>query len=223
MLKFESIEFENDLERLINHEGGWHVTDDPDDPDLATFAGVRYISYVQWCKNNGLAFMPLNDFKTVDPKHPFLREAIAHIYYDDYYTKSGAAELKHEPVIRYMVFSAAVNHGCSPVVKMIQRLVNKKHKNILTVDGQFGLYTKKILNQYIINNDEEEFIFDFMHQWLLYYGGIVQRNADKWWKYAEGLEKVINFNNLSHPFATRPKYRQYKFLKGWINRVFKAL
>ena len=115
-------EFEEIIERVLEHEGGY--VNDPKDPGGETNFGIAKRSH------------PDVDIKNLT------KEQATEIYKKVYWDKNRVGELPTH--LKYIYFDMCVNMGRSRAVKILQESANNKGKNI-SVDGGMGPMTLKAI------------------------------------------------------------------------------
>ena len=111
-------EFEDIIERVLEHEGGY--VNDPKDPGGETNFGIAKRSH------------PDVDIKNLT------KEQATEIYKKEYWDKNKVSELPTH--LKYIYFDMCVNMGRSRAGRIVQRAANNKGHN-LVVDGVLGPVT----------------------------------------------------------------------------------
>jgi lysozyme family protein len=120
--------FDKAFSRLVSHEGGF--TEDPKDPGNWT-GGKVGVGVLKGTKF-GIA---ANTYGHLDIKNLTLEQAKA-IYLADFWDILGAAH----PAIKFQLFDAAVNHGQSNAIRILQRAVK------VGDDGEWGKVSQAALD-----------------------------------------------------------------------------
>ncbi|WP_277207084.1 glycoside hydrolase family 108 protein [Vibrio misgurnus] len=128
--------FDRVFERVVLHEGGYQA----DPRDRGNWTGGRVGVGVLKGTNRGIAAMtyPHLDIERLTD------EQIKAIYFEDWWLKLGMASFR--PAMQYQLFDAAVQHGWSRAVKMLQHAVGE------TPDGVIGPKTLKATQAMEIND-----------------------------------------------------------------------
>ncbi len=120
------IVFSKAFDLVVGHEGGFQ--NNPKD------RGNWTTGQIGKGKNKGTKFgVSAMSYPNLDIANLSLEQAMF-IYNDDYWTKAGCDELPKG--VDYFVFDAAVNHGVSRAIKILQQAVGA------TPDGELGPNTK---------------------------------------------------------------------------------
>lgn len=107
------------VERIVAREGGWQLTDHPDDPDLATYGGMRFMTWAAASPVTG----DLDDFVRRAKAHdPALQVEIRRVFRRRFV----------EPVAEWFpadaggaAVEAAVDHGITSGLRAAARVVQK--------------------------------------------------------------------------------------------------
>jgi len=199
---------------VIEEEGGWQLTDHADDPDVATYGGMRWATYDNWQKMKltvGLHYN-LNTFKIKAANGDVaLQSRIADAYKFMFYDKARIDELPE--ILRMPMYSCAVNIGTLNAVKILQRTHNillqylfkfDDDPMLLVVDGVIG--TKTVTEcGYLVDVED---LNTFIDEWIRHYINLVQANAEAWRDY-----------RLLADRHEEPAILRATFLEGWFNRA----
>ncbi len=116
--------FESALAHVLEMEGGF--TDDPYDPGGPTNRGITLAVYAAW-KGVAADAALKEDLKRIPDA------TVRAIYAARYWTPAGCAQLA--PALAFFHFDAAVNHGVTGAIRILQRAVGTD------VDGEIGPLT----------------------------------------------------------------------------------
>lgn len=122
------MDFDKAFARLISHEGGY--SDDSKDPGNWT-GGKVGVGLLKGTKF-GIA---ANTYGHLDIKNLTLEQAKA-IYLEDFWAILGKAH----PAVKFQLFDAAVNHGQSNAIRILQRAVK------VADDGAWGKVSQAALD-----------------------------------------------------------------------------
>lgn len=198
------VEFAPTLESLLDtvlvQEGGWKITNNPDDNDGGfTVGGVTAKNFNAKVRGGGrYTYAGIRAFWNNDPA------AVKAICLDCYHEKFLAPlKLEELPVaIRGPLLSAAINIGEDTAVKILQGIVGAKQ------DGDIGPATiKKVLDYISGLFREHDLKQEFLKAWMKHYIDLVQENSIAWREYA------------LHHSDKIPMQLRAVFLEGWYNRV----
>jgi lysozyme family protein len=112
-------DFDICLVHTLKFEGGY--SDHPDDPGGATKWGITERVYHRWCREIG------NSIRSVRLMSKYEVEAI---YIAKYWTSSYCDSMP-SLASKILLFDAAVNHGVSRAIKLLQRSVSAKEDGIV--------------------------------------------------------------------------------------------
>ncbi len=134
--------FDTVFERVVLHEGGYQC----DPKDRGNWTSGRVGEGELKGTKRGIAAMtyPHLDIKNLTD------EQIKAIYFEDWWLKLGMDRFR--PAMQYQLFDAAVQHGWTRAVKMLQRAVGTK------ADGLIGPKTLKATRAVDINDLVMRFI-----------------------------------------------------------------
>lgn len=212
-------------------EGGWVFTYRGDDSGGATYGGMTWRTFSRWldAETEGLdiSLETFTHFATTrdpdDQDHNMqLREHIIECYYDLFWLGCKVDQVPE--FAQAMFFSACVNMGKKHATKCLQKAANGFFNNRLIVDGIIGQNTFAALHKFdepLTNHGKTAFKLAFSDAVIDRYVKIVQANADEW---ARVAEVYIGYNRPEQVDARDyelPSVRQWKNLRGWINRARK--
>ena len=107
------------VDRVIAREGGWQLTDHPNDPDLATYGGMRFETWARSASTVG----ELGDFVSRAQAHdPALRQEI-HLVFRRYFVEPVAEWFPH--AADGAALEAAVDHAITSGLRAAARVVQK--------------------------------------------------------------------------------------------------
>ena len=108
------------VDRIIAREGGWQLTDHPDDPDLATYGGMRFLTWAA----AAFAAGDLGDFvRRALADDPLLREEIRLVFLRRFVAP--VADWFPEALEDGAALEAAVDHGVTSGLRAAARVVQK--------------------------------------------------------------------------------------------------
>lgn len=128
--------FDTVFDRVVMHEGGYQC----DPADRGNWTGGRVGQGELKGTNRGISAMT---YPHLDIKH-LTDEQIKAIYFEDWWQALGMDRFR--PAMQYQLFDAAVQHGWSRAVRMLQRAGGAK------ADGIIGPNTLKAINALDIND-----------------------------------------------------------------------
>lgn len=166
---------EKEIDKLISREGGF--VHNPDDHGGATNYGITQKTLENWLARQ----VSVEDVKNLSKK-------TAHeIYYSWYYIKPGINELPM--LIQPIVLDAAVNHGSTKAVRILQDALHCSGFNCGYIDGKIGEKTIAASHNAVraLGN------------------GLIQ--------------KIINRRVIAYENIVKSNDTQRKFLPGWIARA----
>lgn len=152
--------FDECLSFVLAREGGF--SNNPSDHGGATQCGITQSAYTGWRRRCGLSDRPVRN-STMDE--------ITAIYKSDYWQASKSNILPAP--IDLCTFDAAVQHGPSRAVKMLQKALG------VTEDGDFGLQSIDALSEEIHAGLIPELAKILIDNRVDYYHGIVSRDASQ--------------------------------------------
>lgn len=218
-------------------EGGWVFTNYSNDPGGMTYGGMTYKTFSEHMQTKYQELASSESFKIEAEGHSImLRERVRQVYYDVFLEpvlQDFSGNLWNIPA----VLSACVNVSAKGFVRIIQMAINEIIEttnfdevdsiNSLAVDGLIGKRTRKAIHW--VNGLPSVFkhivVPAFKKAWTKYYADLVQGNADAWEQYLIDLEfllidpKEITKEELEKVAKSKPKYKRWKYLEGWMNRV----
>lgn len=157
------------IRKVIAHEGGAKITDNPLDPGGLTKFGISKRSYPK-----------------VDIRNLTETDAIA-IYKRDFWDMVGGDLIKSYGAA-FAIFDQAVNRGVSTSIKQAQKVLG------ITADGKMGATTIRSLNSF----NDKDFVKLFANESRLAYQKIVAGNPSQqvflkgWLNRVASLEKYVN-------------------------------
>ncbi|HIQ49991.1 MAG TPA: hypothetical protein EYH56_02225 [Nanoarchaeota archaeon] len=166
--------FEKALQKVLQLEGGLVLHKNLTE-ETETYAGIYRKAHPNW-----------EGWKYIDSGQTPPFELVKQFYYENFYKP---LELIENNTIRNLLFEFAVNASLKTAIKLLQKVVGAKS------DGIIGKETLQKLNNYLVNNFEENFIKDYTLARIAFYTNLANKNPSKY--------------NL--------------YLRGWINRSLKAL
>lgn len=195
--------------KIIDEEGGFVYTDHPVDLDRGTYAGIRYITFLNYMKhhNTDYSILTPTEFRKIALSGT-LKKYVMNIYYEAYFQQMNLDALPMRMVMP--VFSCGVNCGTRKSIKILQKSCNEMEyvRTLLKVDGINGERTSAFVHSLIsISNANPEMAIDkvrvtfdnsnkvrnnFIKNWIHYYCKVVAHNP-----------------------------KQIIFLLGWFNRANK--
>ena len=222
MRKFE--DYSRLIEKVIvEHEGGWKLTDRKDDSGGLTYGGMTYYTFDKWQRKHQNTMFVREAFKRAARKDSeVLRDAIRLAYYDVFIKRSN---IEHVPsFLKTPYISTAINMGRRNAVRVLQRATNEMvrrrskygwaHQQELVVDGLFGPKTREAITT--TNNAisvpgmfealRAEYLVAFTDACMEFYIRIVQNNARHW-------------RSSQRRGTTPPSVLQSENLMGWFNRT----
>lgn len=150
--------FDACLAVVLGHEGGY--VNHPNDRGGATNKGVTQRRYDEYRASIGL---PLQDVKNIT------NEEVTAIYKKYYWIPARCDRMP--PPLDLMLFDAAVNHGPSRAVKMLQRVLG------VTEDGIVGPKTLAALDEDVAAHGVEWVCQQFLQEREAFYRRIVDADA----------------------------------------------
>ena len=159
------------VQRIIHREGGWKLTDDPVDPDLATYGGMRYTTFAAHHDIALLVFCRLA--RAHDPK---LRAAIV-----DVYDREFVEPFRWVPdsVLQEVLVDTAVLSGTARASRILQAAIGVK------VDGEMGSRTMDATLAVLARSGPLVLVMLVTRERAAWYADIVQRKPDRI-KFLEG-------------------------------------
>ena len=121
--------FERALAHVLEMEGGF--TDDPYDPGGPTNRGITLKVFADW---KGVALDEVSGAGLQRELQHIPQSAVRDIYFARYWTPASCAEMA--PPLAFFHFDAAVNHGVTGAMRLLQRAVGTD------VDGEIGPNTR---------------------------------------------------------------------------------
>ena len=155
------------VDRAVEREGGWVLTDHAGDRGGLTAAGVTLKTYNAWRVKRGLGPLPADEFKAdAEAGYPHFQDAIRTLYCDEF-----LAPLSWVPnaALRELVFDAAVTSGVKAAVKMLQRAAGS------APDGVAGPNTQAALRAAMMKSPTR-LMASFTENRCVYFARIVQRD-----------------------------------------------
>jgi lysozyme family protein len=142
--------FDISLARILEHEGGF--VDHPEDPGGVTNMGITIDTLSRW---RGRQVRPEDvEFLT--------RDEAAEIYKKVYWQ---AAPCSSIPIgLDFLVFDAAVNHGVTRSIALLQEIV------ATPVDGKFGPASLAAVDLYLDSHGPIALIREYAARRMLFYG-----------------------------------------------------
>lgn len=191
------------INKIIGEEGGWQLTQRANDPDIATYGGMRYKSLRDYCQSTRRLVLTVESFvEAAEFDDEELQDLIIECYYEEYYLK-GKVDKLHS-IYQPMYYSCVVNLGIRGAGKILQATINAANvidNQMVVVDGAVGPKTIDCL-QFVISN--YNFRTTFIDEWIRYYINIVQANS---LKLLAGETTVNQAMNLEGWFNRATKYR----------------
>ena len=208
------------ISRMIeDEEGGWVLTDHPDDPDIATYGGMRFITFRSYMRRERGINIKLEDFiRWAKEGNTHFKKNIIEVYYIRFWK---TYEIENFGMVADLVLSAVVNIHYKARVRIIQTALNSwgRTRPKLKVDGALGSKTKRAIRNFRRASTNTEFDIvrtnfkiAFIRQWMHEYVKIVRNNARAWQHRAKGGRKL-----------KEPRVLHANNLGGWWNRVNKYL
>jgi len=201
------------IREIIEHptqEGGWKLTENPNDPDGGwTYAGVTSKTYNEFLAKLSphavCSYSTIRDIVdgAIDlPTQRELNENIIKIYFNEYYIPARAVvrNLLQEPGLELEGYelSCVVNVGLAA----FEQIANEAHAS----ESSHELAAHE---------------GHFCYHWMMHYIRLVQKNAEAWQASAKAFQNC--YHNLQHGRdigeAVCPKTLRAEFLAGWFNRV----
>lgn len=127
--------FARALEHVLEMEGGW--TDDPYDPGGPTNKGITLGVFAEW-KGVARSAALKEELKHIPD------ETVRDIYRQRYWQPEHCEELA--PALAFFHFDAAVNHGVTGAMRLLQRAVGTE------VDGEIGPDTRSAIKRLSIDD-----------------------------------------------------------------------
>ena len=150
--------FEKALNKVLQLEGGLTLHKNETEKDI-TYAGIYRKAHPDW---QGWNYID----RGLEP--PF--ELVKQFYYENFYKP---LEIIKNETIRDLLFEFAVNASLKTAIKLLQKVVGAKP------DGIIGKKTLQKLNEYLLDNSEEEFIKDYTLARIAFYTSFIisQKNG----------------------------------------------
>lgn len=189
--------FENYIDTLIKHEGGW--SNHKFDAGKETNLGITIATWQRYgYDKDGDQDIDVDDLKVITI------EDAAKVYKPKFWDRVGGDHIKSQAVAN-IVFDHAVNAGVSRAGKMVQAILNTTFRKGLSIDGIIGPKTIAALNSVDPNQFHDEFK-------LL--------RKDYYNYLANNLKLVRGFvKPFLQSLNIRPNDNFKAFIKGWLNRV----
>lgn len=148
------VSFQKALKHVLKHEGGY--VNHPADPGGRTYRGVTARTLGEW---RGLG-RPATKGELLG-----LSEAeVAEIYYQNYWRAAGCDHLPHG--LAFVQFDAAVNHGPTGAVRMLQAIIRTGS------DGIWGPQTWAALQHALAVAPVERLVGEYMAHRLRWYAAL---------------------------------------------------
>ena len=126
-------EFERALKHVLEFEGGW--TNDPQDPGGPTNKGITLEVYAE---NKGVKVSRRNHHALMKELREIPDGLVREIYLKRYWLRAGCEGFPS--AVAFIHFDAAVNHGPTRAIKMVQQVVG------VDVDGEIGPISLAAIN-----------------------------------------------------------------------------
>lgn len=150
--------FDDIIERIIvEHEGGYKLTDIKGDRGGQTYAGIARKPNPDW-----------DGWRDVDAKRTPSKESVHRFYRARFWDPCKCDEIQ-SPKVATSIFDFAINSGTETAKRLAQKAA------MVESDGSFGPVTLRALN--LIN--AELFMYRFAIQKIARYSGIVERFPDQ--------------------------------------------
>jgi len=189
------------IHKIIDEEGGFVYTDQPVDPDRGTYAGIRYITFVNYMVHHHTDYSILTptEFRKLALANK-LKKYVIDVYYQEYFKKMNLLELPLRLIMP--VFSCGVNCGTRKGIKLLQRSCNEMEdiRTVLKIDGINGPKTSSFVHRLCSRAKNHDYIEDFSDK--------VRNNFIKTWIHY--YVKIVNHNHANAVF-----------ILGWFNRANK--
>jgi len=164
MTRDEMIDF------MLANEGGYVLTNDPDDPGGMTYAGISQRAWPNWA---GWSYI-VNKLKV--PDH------YVHKFYIDQFWNKLRCDLINSPAVQLCLFDFSVNVGVKRAAQLMQTRVD-----CLPIDGIIGPKTAARINQ----KNPHMLCIEYSNTKEEYYLRICKKNATLN-KYLRGWRNRIN-------------------------------
>lgn len=152
--------FERALSLVLKHEGGY--VNHPKDKGGATNKGITQSTYDAWRFRRAESIQSVANISDME---------VAAIYKAFYWDKARCWELPEKLDIAH--FDAAVNHGCTRAIKLLQKAVGAND------DGVFGNDTRTAVSAMITDIGVEAIISNYLDRRLDFYDDIVQHDPSQ--------------------------------------------
>lgn len=167
------------LKFVLAREGGF--VDDPKDRGGRTNKGITQSTYDEWCD---LTKRQRGDVKDIPD------EQVAAIYHRRYWLASKCDTLP--PPVDLLVFDAAVNHGPSRAIKLLQDALR------VPSDGDFGPRTERAMQDQMVAGKLRDVVDYYRAHRIAFYQRIVERDPSQkrflngWLNRISALEVATN-------------------------------
>ncbi len=129
------------VERVIDREGGWKLTDRPSDAGGLTYGGMTWATFAAWRKRTGRPAVSAADFAAAAAsrtRRPALRAEIRRAYADEFVSPFDGLPAP----LRELAADVAVHGGRRLGVRVLQRGLRGAGFTPLAVDGRMGPETR---------------------------------------------------------------------------------
>lgn len=158
-------DFEKAFERTLKNEGGYKLTDDPDDRGGMTYAGIARNRWPGW--EGWPLVLERSD-------HPSLARLVREFYRENFWNRIHGDAILHQGIAE-QIYDFAVNAGVATAVKLVQLIVG------VTPDGAMGPKTLGALNEQVTLKISAADVFDerLAVAKLARYAAIADRDASQ--------------------------------------------